>query len=496
MGGLKERGKEGKKDKKLKDESQRKQRDPGSSSMGARQPVLQQPSGPDGPSAVVVPTFEGGSDLCVYHNSGMLYCGEMTMGLLHGVGVLYFDEGFYAGGMSRNKMHGSGILYQKGSFSVGKWKDGVAVEASSLPIVPLIVALYAFITSLLARSKATSAIRQKRFDFPHLKRLRESSKYFSPQLTDAVSSSLGVFLLFFCSFFVDSLLSWNGGFLAKLVAFFLLIVGGFYAQQLHEMNDGTDRRSRLVQSFFISCVIATAFAYPLTRGSDFSFFSLSTLDVVFYVCVFFALFWNACASTCDPGRLDGDRAKQYREVVTKEANDLLSRIGFDKELLECPVCHISRPWRSKHCRKTNMCIASFDHYCPGVAGPIGAGNHLYFGLNVLFLVVGSLLFLIFAVSTLYSASTGAVVLPLYQWCVLITAVVVNIGNSGFFAPFVFYQLYLVSVNMTQNELKNQSRYLYLGSIKGHSNPFNKGIIRNWIYYIKDFLQVRRYGGGR
>ena len=44
------------------------------------------------------------------------------------------------------------------------------------------------------------------------------------------------------------------------------------------------------------------------------------------------------------------------------------------EMKYCSICHLEQPLRTKHCKKSDQCVATFDHYCPWVGNCIGERN--------------------------------------------------------------------------------------------------------------------------
>ena len=44
----------------------------------------------------------------------------------------------------------------------------------------------------------------------------------------------------------------------------------------------------------------------------------------------------------------------------------------------CTVCNLEQPFRAKHCKECNKCVAQYDHHCPWLGTCIGEKNHLAF----------------------------------------------------------------------------------------------------------------------
>ena len=56
-----------------------------------------------------------------------------------------------------------------------------------------------------------------------------------------------------------------------------------------------------------------------------------------------------------------------------------------RSIRRCPHCHDNyKPPRAHHDRITGRCIVKFDHFCPWVGNAVGALNHKFFGLFLLY----------------------------------------------------------------------------------------------------------------
>ena len=48
------------------------------------------------------------------------------------------------------------------------------------------------------------------------------------------------------------------------------------------------------------------------------------------------------------------------------------------EMKYCSICHLEQPLRAKHCKNTDHCVATFDHYCPWIGNCVGERNKARF----------------------------------------------------------------------------------------------------------------------
>lgn len=62
------------------------------------------------------------------------------------------------------------------------------------------------------------------------------------------------------------------------------------------------------------------------------------------------------------------------EELTDEDDD----IAIFVESKYCTICHLEMPLRTKHCKKSDYCVATYDHYCPWVGNCIGERNKARF----------------------------------------------------------------------------------------------------------------------
>jgi len=168
----------------------------------------------------------------------------------------------------------------------------------------------------------------------------------------------------------------------------------------------------------------------------------------------------------------------------------------------CTSCFIRKPLRSKHVNEYSRCIAVFDHYCPWLNSPIGLGNHRHF---VMFLFV-----LLFAqighayLAYVYVSTRSDLTTPLQNMCYLpwLNCYYINshpwISLTGtwclFFSTWTIMtlasQIYQISIGLTTNEYLNWHRYdRYLQEVdpsnpsdKRYTNPFDYGLLKNWVEF--------------
>jgi ankyrin repeat protein len=114
---------------------------------------------------------------------------------------------------------------------------------------------------------------------------------------------------------------------------------------------------------------------------------LSLLSSVSFAFASTALFYYFVKTwRSDPGRVRADREYKFNHIL-----QLAEKEGFVVQVF-CSTCLVRKPIRSKHCSVCNVCVAKFDHHCPWVGNCVGAGNHKYFVLYLLSLLICCALF--------------------------------------------------------------------------------------------------------
>ena len=176
--------------------------------------------------------------------------------------------------------------------------------------------------------------------------------------------------------------------------------------------------------------------------------------------------------TSDPGYLA--TALESPAVAERAIVRLAEQGELTKETF-CLSCAIRKPFRSKHDSFTNKCVSRFDHYCPFVGNPVGAGNHKYFMYFVMSLSPLVVLYIILLWRFMGkvcgdtdgffdTAVTYAHCKPFATWTIANGCMHV-MWTTG----LTVAQLQQVCVDQTTNEAMNRFRYQYLS----RGSPWNK-----------------------
>ena len=125
--------------------------------------------------------------------------------------------------------------------------------------------------------------------------------------------------------------------------------------------------------YFYSFLYLTLYVFPdPTLCLCFRAFLL--LDFILTT-LFFLLSWLT-----DPGFISKSPSMDFLSIIP----------NFDPNNL-CADCELIKPKRSRHCNICNRCVDRYDHHCPWINNCVGARNHAYFYLYILFLQLYMLL---------------------------------------------------------------------------------------------------------
>jgi len=207
-----------------------------------------------------------------------------------------------------------------------------------------------------------------------------------------------------------------------------------------------------------------------------------------------------------------DPGKVPARVKSKSGVEELMRVyskGTAAEVKEADIGRLcTSSWnmkglRTKYCKSTGACVEEFDHFCGWLNVAIGKGNHRPFMFLAVAEVSTQIVFLYLCWTASYTLTKpGSTFLEWFSelasgYPLMMLMIVIH----GFTAPGIlmltFYQLRLVAMNLTTNEMMNAHRYKHFWKEvdvgtgvprKTFKNIFNKGsMIANCV----DFWFTRR-----
>jgi len=215
-----------------------------------------------------------------------------------------------------------------------------------------------------------------------------------------------------------------------------------------------------------------------------------------------ALFFYTALS--DPGKIPArPKTKSGVEDLMKVYSN-----GSSSEIAEadigrlCTSSWVLKGLRTKYCKNTGACVEDFDHFCGWLNTAIGRGNHRPFMFLAVIEVSTQLCFLYLCWAASYTLVKQG---TFFEWFTELASsyplMVFMMVIHGFTAPGIlmltFYQLRLVAMNLTTNEMMNAHRYRHFWKEsdvgtglprKSFRNPFSKGSIPA---NCMDFWWIRR-----
>jgi len=178
-------------------------------------------------------------------------------------------------------------------------------------------------------------------------------------------------------FFVTNILI-----IVSLILYFSIILPHLYYYDTHYHGEnGEDGHHHQQQQLADSAWQWTTHSITIYTALLFSFGTFYTL-------------WK-CA-TIDPGILP-PVSSPVKAPIPHDGTPIGGPLGYRY----CSTCNIFRPPRSKHCNSCNVCVSKFDHHCPWVGNCIGARNHRYFFLFLIFISSLTMLVTITCIRIIY-----------------------------------------------------------------------------------------------
>lgn len=139
---------------------------------------------------------------------------------------------------------------------------------------------------------------------------------------------------------------------------------------------------------------------------------------------------------------------------------------------------IPSEYRTRHCRKCQVCIEVYDHHCFWIGNCVGRHNHKHF---VGFVIVETLSNLLnYKGLTLIPVMVSNFSLHLHPYIeyLRVALLLFALGFIAFTGYLSLYHLMLVCSGMTTWEHMSRYRITYLKHLPKGLNPFSLGIANN------------------
>lgn len=129
----------------------------------------------------------------------------------------------------------------------------------------------------------------------------------------------------------------------------------------------------------------------------------------------------------------------------------------------CPDCMSLRPPRARHCQSCSRCVRKFDHHCPWLSNCIGAGNHGWFYLFLVFTAASLGISIYMNLQVCLHGASGSL-FPLELFYLRITAAVIFSISAFFVVPLTFL-LFVQTQNICLNRTTNERFARQTGSFR-------------------------------
>uniref|UniRef100_A0A8C9U2P6 Palmitoyltransferase n=1 Tax=Scleropages formosus TaxID=113540 RepID=A0A8C9U2P6_SCLFO len=197
----------------------------------------------------------------------------------------------------------------------------------------------------------------------------------------------------------------------------------------------------------------------------------------------------------DPGHIKATEEERKKNVV------VLAEAGCLDPRVFCTSCMMRKPVRAHHCFSCDSCIAKQDHHSVWINGCVGARNHAYFVLFLLFLSVvcawmfyGSLIYWSKHCHLNYNEQGAWGVFTELVGCspwvlYIFTLTFIHTSWASFFLLLQVYQIAVYGLTTSERMNLLQRRRKLPQSFSLRQNPYNSGVVRNMV----NFFQLRCCG---
>jgi len=286
---------------------------------------------------------------------------------------------------------------------------------------------------------------------------------------------------FLVYYLLGSILNSSLSYALKLLFITIILLVALSSSRLHcseKVHTKIPFAIYIVTKFWLYATYFTIIMPKISFVLNFIFLLSSSL--LFY---YFYKTWRS-----DPGVVKSDQNQKCKTII-----ELAECDGFDAAWF-CSTCLVRKPIRSKHCSICNLCVAKHDHHCPWIANCVGYGNHKYFFLFLVFLVLSSALFtylcyeywLVVLRGRLIDGINFIIKASHFNAWVTLAAI-----NSAFHFTWVLclllFQLHQITwLALTTNERMNHERYDHFK----HDNngevisPFDQGCLQNFSNFFE------------
>jgi len=216
-------------------------------------------------------------------------------------------------------------------------------------------------------------------------------------------------------------------------------------------------------AIFVVCISCVAISFL----SDFSVHEIprsNFASIGFTICVAGSILLFSFLVTGDPGIIPKRmKGKSALEDLAESLDNPPQQKNFDQQPNDisriCFTCWEWKGLRTKHCSVCDVCVDGFDHHCGWLNNCVAEKNHREFILMIIFVFLGSLLYLGISISVFISSQT-TIWTVWYERPLLIPCWVINGVICPWLGMLVGHQLRTIALNLNTNEMMNMHRYAH------------------------------------
>lgn len=177
-------------------------------------------------------------------------------------------------------------------------------------------------------------------------------------------------------------------------------------------------------------------------------------------------------------------------LVENEKTEQLQSLDFSRW---CATCLLYKRNGTKHCSICNRCVPYYSHHSLVYNRCIFQHNHFFFMMTFLCQWVITALYLLrihlFYIQKTQSLNPWTLALKILEldkelWFIFYSLLFLDFAMN---TKFLYYEMKGITLNLTQNELKNIGRYKYIDL----SSRRPQGVVNNVINFVADRVMNAR-----
>ncbi|KAM9979213.1 hypothetical protein ACTFIZ_000524 [Dictyostelium cf. discoideum] len=146
----------------------------------------------------------------------------------------------------------------------------------------------------------------------------------------------------------------------------------------------------------------------------------------------------------------------------------------------CIHCRLPKEERTHHCQLCGTCVLKMDHHCPWVNNCVGANNHRYFMLFLVYLWISCVYVCILSYPHVFNSESGYIPFSMLMSFVITLTIAFALGG------LLGWQIYLILSNQTTIEFLHNRTQSKKAKARGeiYKNPYDFGVLQNFKQFFK------------